>query len=72
MAESSHHLKQDSLDIQHTLQHLEEQNALILRAAGEGIFGLDLEGHHTFVNPAATQLLGYEPGELLGKSSHVT
>ena len=45
---------------------------MILKAAGEGIFGLDLEGHHTFVNPAANRLLGYEPGELLGKPSHIT
>jgi PAS domain S-box-containing protein len=48
------------------------QNDMILQAAGEGIFGLDLEGHHTFVNPTANRLLGYEPGELLGKPSHVT
>jgi len=70
MAESSHHLKQDGLDIQHSLQHLEEQNALILRAAGEGIFGLDLEGRHTFVNPAAAKMLGYVPEELVGQFSH--
>ena len=48
------------------------QNDMILQAAGEGIFGLDLEGRHTFVNPAANTLLGYEPGELLGKPSHLT
>ncbi|MDH5774769.1 MAG: ATP-binding protein, partial [Nitrospirota bacterium] len=47
-------------------------NDMILQAAGEGIFGLDLEGHHTFVNPTANRLLGYEPGELLGKPSHRT
>ena len=70
MAGSSHHLKQDGLDIQHIVQHLEEQNALILRAAGEGIFGLDLEGRHTFVNPAAATMLGYEPEELVGQFSH--
>ena len=70
MGGSSRHLKQDSLDIQHTVQHLEEQNALILRAAGEGIFGLDLEGRHTFVNPAAATMLGYEPEDLVGQFSH--
>ncbi len=46
------------------------QNDLILQAAGEGILGLDLDGNHTFVNPAANRFLGYEPGELLGKPSH--
>jgi PAS domain S-box-containing protein len=47
-------------------------NDLILNAAGEGIFGLDLHGNHTFVNPAAARMLGYEPGELDGKPSHTT
>jgi PAS domain S-box-containing protein len=70
MSGSSRHLNQDSLDIQHIVQHLEEQNALILKAAGEGIFGLDLEGRHTFVNPAAATMLGYEPEELVGQPSH--
>ncbi len=42
----------------------------ILTAAGEGIFGLDLNGRHTFVNPAAATLLGYTPQELIGQPSH--
>jgi PAS domain S-box-containing protein len=42
----------------------------ILTAAGEGIFGLDLNGRHTFVNPAAAALLGYDPQELIGQPSH--
>ena len=54
------------------IQEFRRHTDMILQAAGEGIFGLDLEGRHTFVNPAANQLLGYEPGELLGKPSHTT
>ncbi len=42
----------------------------ILSAAGEGIFGLDLNGRHTFVNPAAAALLGYASQELIGQPSH--
>lgn len=42
----------------------------ILTAAGEGIFGLDLNGRHTFVNPAAAALLGYDLQELIGQPSH--
>ncbi|MGD9852686.1 MAG: PAS domain S-box protein [Nitrospirales bacterium] len=42
----------------------------ILSAAGEGIFGLDLTGRHTFVNPAAAALLGYSSQELIGQPSH--
>jgi PAS domain S-box-containing protein len=44
---------------------------LILESAGEGIFGLDLAGNHTFVNPMAANLLGYKIEELIGKHSHI-
>ncbi|MFQ6099961.1 MAG: PAS domain S-box protein [Anaerolineae bacterium] len=33
----------------------------------EGIVVEDVEGHLTFVNPAAAALLGYSPAELLGQ-----
>ncbi len=52
------------------IARLRGQSDLILNAAGEGIFGLDREGRHTFVNPAAARLLGYAPEELLGQHSH--
>ncbi len=51
---------------------LQRQNELILNAAGEGIFGLDLNGNHTFVNPVAAAMLGFAPDELLGRQSHNT
>ena len=43
---------------------------LILNAAGEGIYGLDLEGNTTFVNPAACKILGYKAHELIGQTMH--
>ena len=43
---------------------------MILNSAGEGILGLDLQGNHTFVNPAAARMLGYEIEELIGRHSH--
>lgn len=46
---------------------LETRQRLLLEAAGEGIFGLDNEDRITFINPAGEQLLGFEPGELLGR-----
>jgi PAS domain S-box-containing protein len=42
------------------------QTALILEAAGEGIFGLDTESRLTFINPAAAAMLGVEPRASIG------
>jgi PAS domain-containing protein len=38
-----------------------------LRAAGEGIYGLDLEGRASFVNPAAAAMTGHSVDELLAR-----
>src|SRR5574341_1189728 len=53
-------------------EQLSHQNELILGTAGEGIFGLDEKGNHTFVNPAAAEMLGYTTDELIGRHSHTT
>ena len=52
------------------IEKLKRHNELILQAAGEGIFGLDDQGRHTFINPSAAAMLGYEVEELLGRPSH--
>lgn len=49
---------------------IKRQMELILESAGEGIFGLDMDGKVTFVNKAAAQMLGWEPEDLVGKSHH--
>jgi len=54
------------------LARLSRQNELVLSSAAEGIMGLNLQGNHTFVNPAAAKMLGYEAEELLGRPSHST
>jgi PAS domain S-box-containing protein len=51
---------------------ISRQNELILQFAGDGIFGLDVQGNVTFINAVAAHTLGYESGELLGKHSHFT
>jgi PAS domain S-box-containing protein len=54
------------------LKLLHRQNQLILDSAAEGILGLDIEGKHVFVNPAAAKMLGHEANNLIGSSSHST
>ncbi|MDP2795085.1 MAG: PAS domain S-box protein, partial [Sulfurisoma sp.] len=52
------------------LKQLERQNTLILDAAGEGIFGLDLKGHATFINPAGTAMLQWTAEEIANQDFH--
>ena len=52
------------------IRELQKQLSLILDSAGEGIFGLDNQGNVTFMNQAASLMLGWEVEELLGKSHH--
>jgi two-component system CheB/CheR fusion protein len=43
---------------------------LLLKSAGEAIYGVDMNGCCTFVNKKFLQLLGYTSEELLGKNLH--
>jgi len=52
------------------LQKLQRHHQSILQSAGDGIYGLDCQGHTTFVNPAAARMVGWELEELIGKSQH--
>ena len=52
------------------LAESEERTRLILQSVGEGIYGLDRDGRTTFVNPAAVEVLGYEPDQILGRNMH--
>jgi two-component system sensor histidine kinase VicK len=52
------------------LRTLTRQSDSILASVGDGIYGIDLEGKVTFVNAAATQMLGYKQDEILGHVMH--
>ncbi|MEB3355150.1 MAG: PAS domain-containing sensor histidine kinase [Synechococcales bacterium] len=52
------------------LEQLRRQHQLILNAVGEGVYGLDLDGKVTFVNPAAAAMIDWPMEELIGKSMH--
>lgn len=46
------------------------QLSLLLESTGEGIFGIDLDGHCMFINRAGAQLLGWPAAEVLGHNMH--
>jgi two-component system, OmpR family, sensor histidine kinase VicK len=52
------------------LRALSRQSNSILESVGDGIYGIDLDGNVTVINPAASQMLGFKPGEVLGKYMH--
>ncbi len=52
------------------LRRLSRHNQLLLNSAGDGIYGLDLDGRTTFVNPAAARMLGWDIADLIGQPIH--
>ena len=56
--------------IERIFQDIEHENQLILRAVGEGIYGVNADGQTTFMNPAAERMLGWDADELVGKNIH--
>jgi PAS domain S-box-containing protein len=51
-------------------EEIERQNQLLLKAVGDGIYGVDVNGNTTFVNEAAEQILGWKKEELVGNNIH--
>ncbi|MGV6874557.1 sigma 54-interacting transcriptional regulator [Pseudochelatococcus sp. B33] len=56
--------------VERVFRDIERENRLILRAAGEGIYGVNAQGKTTFVNPAAERMLGWSAQELAGRDIH--
>jgi diguanylate cyclase (GGDEF)-like protein/PAS domain S-box-containing protein len=69
-AELHHSARADIKRAYMELEGLERRHQLILEAAGDGIFGLDKAGCHTFVNAAAARMLGHHREALIGADSH--
>ncbi|MGH3312213.1 MAG: PAS domain-containing protein [Streptomyces sp.] len=59
-----------TLDTEQELARQQRQTEMILRAASEGVVGVDTEGRIVLVNPAAAQILGYRAGDLGGQELH--
>ena len=52
------------------LERVSREQDVILASAAEGIVGLDTGGCITFANPAAAELLGWDPEHLRGQDLH--
>jgi PAS domain S-box-containing protein len=48
----------------------EERVRLILESAAEGIYGIDMQGRCSFINPAAAAMMGCSAEDALGKNMH--
>lgn len=59
-----------TLDTEAELARQQRQTEMILRAASEGVVGVDAEGRVVLVNPAAAQILGYRANDLGGQELH--
>lgn len=60
----------DSLDVESELQRQQRQTEMILRAASEGIIGIDSDGSIVLANPAAARILRHRASDLGGRSLH--
>ncbi|MFC4638084.1 PAS domain-containing sensor histidine kinase [Deinococcus hohokamensis] len=75
--EAEAHLRELNATLEQRVQQRTQELAqvtrfstLLLMAAGEGIFGLDLQGRTTFANPAAARILGYSIERMIGVQQH--
>ncbi|WP_052442847.1 PAS domain-containing protein [Streptacidiphilus neutrinimicus] len=55
------------LEVEAELRRQHKQTEMILRAAAEGVVGVDTDGQVVLVNPAAAHILGHRAGELGGQ-----
>ncbi|MEE1939655.1 PAS domain-containing protein [Streptomyces sp. TRM 70361] len=59
-----------TVDTEAELARQQRQTEMILRAAAEGVIGVDTEGRIVLVNPAAAQILGHRASDLGGQKLH--
>ena len=56
--------------LQEERNRVTRQMQLLLEFAGQGIYGIDLQGNCTFINRATCELIGYRAEEVLGRKTH--
>lgn len=53
------------------LNESEARFQMLLMGLGEGVYGVDLSGRATFINPAALRMLGLNGEDVLGRDQHL-
>ena len=43
---------------------------LLMESTSDGVYGIDLAGQCTFINPAGAAMLGYSVDQVLGQNMH--
>jgi len=61
-------IRESLQEAKQTIEEINNQNSAILKSAGEGIIGTDIDGNISFVNPAAAHTLGWQEADLLKQS----
>jgi PAS domain S-box-containing protein len=60
----------EQFEAEEALHLATRQRELILESAGDGIYGIDLDGKLTFINEAGARALGYRPEQLKDRDIH--
>ncbi|MFZ2267550.1 MAG: ATP-binding protein [Azonexus sp.] len=67
-----HHLEELVEERTSALLETEARASHILQSSADGLYGVDRDGIITFINPAASAILGYQDSEVIGRSGHAT
>lgn len=51
-------------------QRSEQFKTAVLKAMGDGVYSMDMDGKITYINESALAMTGYEPDEVIGKDAH--
>ena len=68
----THRLHLEELVQQRTMALLETEARAshVIQSSADGLYGIDIEGRISFINPAACKLLGYSPEQVIGLNCH--
>ena len=65
-----HHLEDMVTERTRALEAAESNIRLVLESSADGLYGLDMAGRVSFINPAACRMLGYTAAQMEGQSFH--